>query len=445
MPSSTFHGPAGPFVAARRLAPGLLYATFLVGASFFVTAEISAENSKPGVDWPRFRGPEADGAIPQTDLAESWADSAPKILWKRPLGEGFSSISVVGDRLYTLFADGEEDLVAAFRAADGEEIWRFSLGPKFRENFGNGPRSTPTVVDGTVFALGSQGRLVALDTAEGKLLWQKELQQAYPILASQTLVAMAPTMPGPQLPVFGYSASPLVTDGLVVLQTGAGQGRSLVALDPKTGEERWTALDDEIGYSTPLRTDFGQGSRILVLLGADLVALTLDGKVDWRFSWAPTPSQPVLVGQDRILVSTVNDIGAKLVRVKEGTGDERIETVWAERRFRNNWNSSLYYDGHLYGFDNATFRCVDAETGEFRWSKRGLGQGTLLRSGDQLLVFSDRGKLHLVEATAEAFRDLGSLEVLSGRSWTAPSLAGGVIYVRNHEEMAAIDLTGGAS
>ena len=411
----------------------LLLATALSGPS-------SASSADAERGWNQFRGPSRSGVSTEVDLLRTWPPQGPPILWKKPIGEGFSAISVAGSKLFTVFAEGEQEYLAAFRAADGQELWRLEIGGKFRENFGNGPRSTPTWSAGALFVLGSSGRLVAAREEDGQLLWQVDLTQSFPITASQSLVAMAPTPPGPQLPVFGYTTSPLLIDDLVVVQTGAGDGRSVAAFDRRSGEPRWSALDDEIGYSSPLRIDLAGQLQILVLTGADVVALSLQGAELWRFPWAPTPSQPLFLPPGKIFVSTVNEVGAKLLQVRRTSAGFEPEVVWENPRFRNNWNSSVFHEGRIYGFDNATFRCMDAASGEFCWSHRGLGQGTLILSDGLLFVLSDRGELFVAEATPDAFEEKGRVQVLSGRSWTAPVLSDGVVYLRNHQEMAAVSV-----
>lgn len=402
----------------------------------------AAADSDTAGSWAQFRGPARSGATADGALARHWPESGPEILWKRSIGQGFSAPTVVGDKLYTVFAEGETEFLAAFSAATGDELWRREIGASFQENFGNGPRSTPTWSRGILYVLGSSGRLLAARAEDGSVSWQIELTETFPILESQALVAMAPTLPGPQLPVFGYTSSPLLVDDLVIVQTGAGSGRSVAAFDRASGAARWSALDDEIGYASPIEIEIDGQRQVLVLTGADLVALSLEGQELWRFPWAPTPSQPIFVAPDRILVSTVNEVGAKLLKIHHTDGTYRPEVLWENPRFRNNWNSSVLHEGKVYGFDNATFRCLDVETGEFCWSHRGLGQGTVIVADGLLFPFSDQGELFLAEASAEGFETSGSLQVLTGRSWTAPVLAGGVVYVRNQEEMAAIAVRG---
>jgi outer membrane protein assembly factor BamB len=405
-----------------------------------------AENPPPAGEWHQFRGPDRSGRSAETGLLHGWPEGGPPVLWERELGEGFSSFSVSGDRLYTQFAVGEEEFLGCFRRSDGEELWRQPVGEKFHENFGNGPRATPTLDGDTVYALGGKGRLIAADAGTGEVRWQLELTEKYGIRDPQTLNPMA-SQEGLQLPLYGYSGSPLVVGELLIAETGARHGRSVVALDKATGEERWTALDEEIGYASPILVELDGQRQIVALPGNAIVGLSLDGELLWRHPWAVNPSQPVLVPPDKIFVSTVSDQGALLLRVDGGgDGEEaKVEEVWRVRRFRNAWNSSILHRGYIYGFDNATLRCIDAATGELQWATRGLGQGNLIYADGLLIGLSDRGKLVLVEPTPEEYRELGSVQLLEGRSWTPPTLADGILYLRNHEKMVAVDLRDGST
>ena len=401
----------------------------------------SASAAEPGTgDWIQFLGPSRSGVASAVELTSQFPAEGPTVRWRIPVGEGFSGIVRQGDHIYTQLAEGDEEFLAAFRFADGEEVWRLPLGGKFVENFGNGPRATPTLDGDLVFGLGSKGRLVAAQRSDGTVLWQRELAQEFRITVPQKLPAVSVTPGEEHLPVFGYSASPLVVGGLVIVQAGATAGKSILALDRSTGEERWTALDDEVGYSSPTLVELVGQRQILVLTGDHLASLTLDGSTLFHQPWPITTSQPVLLGGDRIFLSTVNDVGAQVFEVHAGDAGLELRPGWKERKMRNSWASSVLHHGAIYGFDNGTLRCLDAATGELHWAHRGLGQGTLILADDKLVVLGDRGSLHLVEATSEAYRELASGPILEGRSWTSPTLAGTTLLVRNHEEMVAVDL-----
>lgn len=148
-------------------------------ASLILIAWLCAPALGRAGDWPQFRGPEGTGEADETGLARSWANGAPPVLWRRPLGEGFSGLSVSGDGLYTLYAAGDDELVAGFRTGDGTEVWQRRVGEKFVDHWGNGPRATPAVEGGTVYALGSQGALLALRAGDGEVVWQADLEARF--------------------------------------------------------------------------------------------------------------------------------------------------------------------------------------------------------------------------------------------------------------------------
>lgn len=384
-------------------------------------------------DWPQFRGPRRDGISLETGILRSWAAGGPRPVWRRSIGEGFSGIAVRGDRVYTMALDGENEVALCLRAADGERVWATPVGPKFLEEFGNGPRSTPAVDGERVYALSSTGKFVALAAADGKPLWEHDLVAEYK----------------GRVPQRGYSPSPLVDGDLVLLEVGGAEGKGIIAFEGKTGKVRWSALESRPGYSSPIIVTV-EGVKQYVFAqtgGSDVVALRSDGQVHWKFTWPNGPiAMPVFVPPNRIFVSTANDVGGVLIEIGKG-GDgaaAAVKEVWASRDMKNHFNSSVYHQGHIYGFDNATLKAIDATTGTTRWAQRGFGKGSLVLADGLLLVLSDRGHLALVEATPEAYRELGKVQAVTGKAWTGPSVAGGKVFVRDQDEIVALDLKAAA-
>lgn len=400
-------------------------------------------------EWSQFRGPRRSGVAAETGLLRSWPEAGPREVWRRPVGEGYSGIAVAGDRLCTLFAIGEEEFLACSRVEDGEELWRLPIGGAFRDQFGTGPRSTPAVDDGMVYGLGGKGRLVAASAVTGEVVWELELTEKFGFYGPE----MNPAAPPPgtvRLPAFGYSTSPLVEGDLLIFEAGTGNGKSCVALDKKTGETRWTALEEPgITYSSPMAVTLGGRRQILALRPSELVSLTLEGEVYWRRPWSMTVAQPVVVPPDKVFLSTTEIAGgqgipgALVLRVGAGGEQAATETLWESRIIRNYAAASVLWEESIYGFDNATLRCINAASGEPQWAKRGLGRGSLVAADGLLFVWSDQGELTLVEASPEAYRQTGQVRVFEdGRTWTPPALAAGKLYLRGHAELVCLDVKG---
>jgi outer membrane protein assembly factor BamB len=412
--------------------PGFLATLLFLGAGLAPDAgadpSTGADPSK-GTDWPRFRGPEQNGVSPEKGLLRSWPESGPKVLWKKPIGSGFSTVAVVEDALYTMAAEGESEMAYRLRPSDGEVVWRVPLGPVFPETFGNGPRSTPNVDGDVVYVLSATGRLHALKTKDGSRLWELDLVKE---LGSPT-------------PQRGFASSPLVDGDLLLLEAGGTEGRAVVALDKKTGKLRWSALNGEPGYATPVAVTI-DGVRQYVFLRTaegDLVSFLPEGKVHWQHSWKPGAiASPLFLPPNRFFASAVDDVGSVLLEVGKADGKAMVREVWNSRVMKNHFSTSLLYEGHIYGFDNATLKCIVAATGEQKWAHRGYGKGSLIAADGLLYILSDQGQLILAEATPEGFRQKGTLQVLEGRSWTAPVLSHGRLYLRNDKEMLALAVAG---
>lgn len=382
-------------------------------------------------DWPQYRGLARDGTSPDADM-DPWPADGPEELWRRPIGEGFSSIAVKGDDLYTTALDGSEEVLLCLDAATGEEKWRHALGPAFREEYGNGPRSTPTVDDrGMVYALSSYARLDAVDGRTGKTIWSLDLLKRF----------------GTGDVDRGYSSSPLVEGELVVLNVGPGKGGAVVAIDRTLGKVAWAVEDGGAAYSSPLAATLGGKRQIVTAIGRGVVGLDpADGRRLWEHEWSTryglNIAMPLVLSDDRVFLSSGYDQGAVMLQVASTEDGWRVTPLWTQRLFRNHFSSSVAHEGVIFGFDNENLKGLDAETGQVLWTQRAYGKGTLIRVGHDLVVLSAAGKLVRIPATAEDPGPVARIDVLSGKCWTAPSMAASRLFLRNGSEMVALAVDG---
>ncbi len=404
--------------------------------------------------WPQFRGPRRDGVSVAGGLPNSWPEGGPPVCWRQPVGEGFSEITVAGGRLFVLLAQDDAEFAVALDDPTGRELWRTKLGPRFISHFGDGPRATPVVRDGVLYALTAGGTLQALKVKDGAPLWRVDFVADF----------------SSEVPEHGFAASPLVVGDLLLAEAGGTGGRAFVALDRKSGAVRWTAEDGRAGYASGIEVtiDGVQQAVFVRTMANEIISFLPTGEVHWRYAWPAGPiGTPLFVPPDRIFVSASEDpgdlrlntrvieetghtmmrkfstrevSGTLLLEIKSVDGRTNARTVWTSRFIKNHFSSSLLLEDHIYGFDRSTLQCVSAATGELLWSQRGFGRGSLIAAGGMLYVLGESGTLALVEATPAGYREKGRFPALSGRSWTAPALAGGRLYLRNLKEMACIDL-----
>ena len=432
---------------------------FAVSAlALMLVAGTFADGAAETEDWPQFRGHYRDGMSPATGLLDSWPEGGPKELWRRPLGEGFSGISIAGGRLYTMYAEvppeaeppeeGEEpaaeaeeaegeaaeapktEYAAAFDAASGEELWRVAIGQRLVTQFGNGPRSTPAVAGDTVYVLGAHGEFAALAVADGKARWQMSFSEKF----------------GSNRPYWGFSTSALIEGDMLLVESSSPEGKAYAALDKASGDVMWTSGEAAPGgsYNSPMAITMG-GKRQFVYIGNEVLrSIDAEGNEIWSHPWPPGESHamPIFIPPDKFFASGTEGIGGALLQVKSDGEGMEVEELWKNERMRNHYSSSLRHDGYIYGFDNATLKCISVETGEQQWAKRGFGKGSLIYADGHLIVLSDRGTLVQVEATPEGYVEKGRVQALEGRCWTAPTLAGGKLYLRSQTEMVSYDLKG---
>ena len=386
---------------------------------------------KTDAEWPGFRGPNRDGAVRGIKIKTDWS-SPPVELWRRPVGPGWSSFSVHGGRLYTQEQRGNDEVVACYDESTGKPVWKHSDPARFYESIGGpGPRATPTLSNGRVYALGATGIMNVLDDQTGSIVWTRNA-------ASDT---------GAKIPGWGMAGSPLVVGDVVIV---AASG-NLVAYEVATGKPRWFGPKCGDSYSSPQLVTINGVQQIVLMTstGANGVALA-DGKQLWNHSWPSDTRvmQPAVAADGEFVISVGDGMGGNGTRrigVKQGQGGQNgyagwtIEERWTSEEFNPNFTDFVIHKGHIYGFDWGTLACVDVNDGKQKWKspQHGYGQLVLLPDQDLLLMLSEKGELVLIKASPDQFAELARFKVLEGKTWNHPVLVGDVVLVRNDHEMAA--------
>jgi outer membrane protein assembly factor BamB len=374
--------------------------------------------------WPGFRGPSRDGVARVARIATDWSASPPVELWRRPIGPGWSSFAVQGDRVYTQEQRGDDELVACYDLATGEPVWMHRDAARFWEsNGGAGPRGTPTLSGGRVYALGATGILNALDAADGALVWSRNA-------ASDTKA---------EIPGWGFAGSPVVVDDLVIVATA---GR-LAAYDAASGQPRWIGHDGGDGYSSPHRLTVGGVPQVVLLSFEGAVGVApADGSLLWEHAWKSGTRivQPALTADGDVLIGAGE--GVRRVALARGIAGWTVEERWTSNGLKPYFNDFVVHEGHAYGFDGRILSSIDLASGDRKWKggRYGNGQLVLLPDQDLLLVLSEQGELALVRATPDRFAEVARFPAIQGKTWNHPVVVGDVVLVRNAEEMAAFRL-----
>jgi hypothetical protein len=377
-------------------------------------------------EWPGFRGPGRDGVITGVSINTDWSTSPPTQMWRRPIGPGWSSFAVSGDLLYTQEQRGDDEIVACYRVSTGEPVWRHRDPIRFWESEGGaGPRGTPAVHNGRVYAMGATGTLNALDAGNGAVLWSRN----------------AATDTGVTVPDWGVASSPLVSGDVVIV---AISGR-LAGYDVATGNPRWLGPTGGAGYSSPHLVMIDGVPQVLLLRGGRTISVApADGTLLWDHTWQPGVSivQPAVVTERDVLITNgdaMGGYGVRRIAVSKGSAGWTVEERWTSRGLKPYFNDFVVHKGHAYGFDGNILASIDLEDGARKWKggRYGNGQMILLAEQDLLLVLSEEGELALVSATPDKFTEVARFAVFDAKTWNHPVLVGDVLLVRNGEEMAA--------
>lgn len=393
--------------------------------------EATSEPLQAGAaDWPAFRGVDRDGRRAGEQIETDWKQNPPRELWRHRVGPGWSSFAVVGNRLFTQEQRGEVEFVICYDADTGAEIWAHGDKARFTEAVaGPGPRATPTFHEGYVYALGGAGRLNCLDAATGRPKWSRDM--------AADSEATTPT--------WGFSASPLVVQGIVTVFAGGPQKKSVLGYHAENGEIAWTAGDGGFSYCSLQQMSLDGKDQLVLTSDAGLVSFDPTmGDILWRHDWTleggmARVTQPTLVGDSDLLLGTGFGYGTQRVHVSREGKEWKTEEVWTSKAIKPYFNDLVVHDGFIYGFDSNIFTCVGLDDGKGKWKARGYGNGQVLLLPDQglLLVLSEQGEVALLKATPERHTELGKFQALTGKTWNHPVVARGKLFVRNGEEAAA--------
>ncbi|HTK76670.1 MAG TPA: PQQ-binding-like beta-propeller repeat protein [Gemmataceae bacterium] len=389
--------------------------------------------ASPG-DWTGFRGPNRDGVVRGVRIATDWNTTPPKLLWRKRVGPAWSSVAVVGNRVFTQEQRGETEAVVCRDAGTGSEIWSHEDPIRFSEILsGPGPRATPTFAEGRLYTFSATGTLNCLDAATGQRKWSRDV-------AAEA---------GAKTPMWGFASSPLVTHRLVIVFAGGEGRKGLMAYLADSGDPAWSAAAGHDSYSSPQLATVGGEEQVLFLSERGLTAVdAATGSPRWEFAnanahGAPRSLQPLAVAPDQFLISLGMELETADVEVSRNSAGFTASQRWASRQLKPSFNDSVLCNGCVYGFDGPVFCCIDARTGERRWKHGRYGTGQVLLLADQpiLLVLTDTGEVVLVAASPDGHQELGRFQAINGKTWNHPVIAHDRLYVRNAEEMACFELT----
>ena len=382
-------------------------------------------------EWPGFRGADRMGHTNPPKLATDWIANPPKLLWKKPVGAGWSSFAVAGSFAFTQEQRDANEVVVCYDLATGNEIWTQQREARFEEAMGGpGPRATPTLADGAVFVASATGVLQRLKGSTGEVVWQQDFK----------------TLAGREPPMWGYSSSPLVTNGLVVVYAGGAGDKGFMAFDAATGQPRWSCACGPESYSSPQLSKVLGEDTLLMLSNDGLLLLDpITGKVRLNYAWkfeGYRALQPTVIGEDMILLPTPMSEGTRAIRISKNGDQLAAAELWTSKQMKADFTELIAHKGFLYGIDGSLFSCIDLKTGERVWKegRYGKGEAILLDSANQILISAENGRVALLQADSVNHKELTSFFALKGKTWNHPVLIGDKLLVRNSNEAACYAL-----
>jgi outer membrane protein assembly factor BamB len=410
----------------------------LIGGVFVVLLPLFTVQQAQAQDWLQWGGPNRNFIVNSKGLANAWPDSGPKRLWKRDLGEGHSAIIADREKLFTMYRQGEKEAVIALEAKTGKTIWEYvydapTAGMNYREGYG--PHATPLVVGDRIFTVGALAKLHALDKKTGKVIWSRDLWKEHN---------------GKQMDR-GYSCSPVAYKDMIILTVG-GPGQALMAFNQKDGSVAWKKQDLDVSPSSHLIINVGGQDQLVAFMGKFIAGLDpSNGELLWSHShetsWGLNITTPVWNSNDNLLfVSSAYNGGSRVLKLTRGAdGKTSVSEVWAHKRMRVHHATAIRIGDYVYGssgdFGPAFVVAVNVKTGDVAWQDRSFSKSNLVYADGKVIVLDEDGTLAIVTVSPEGMKILSQVELMDKLSWTAPTLVGTKLYVRDRKVLVALDLS----
>lgn len=453
-----------------------------------LSADDKNEDLRPGDDWPIFLGPHGTGVSDETDLLDVWPKDGPPVVWKKKIGTGYSAPSVIGHRLVVHHRQKDKDLIECLHAATGKPIWKYDYDTEYADPYGynNGPRCTPLLTKDRCYTFGAQGKLLCLDLAAGKMIWERDTGQDWNVPEH----------------FFGFGCTPILEDGLLIVLVGGQPNSGVVAFDPDTGKTVWESVgkdtwdrvpQDEqnnrplkwsgqemlVSYSSPIVATIHGQRHLLCLMRQGLVSLEpKTGELNFKYWFrakvkeSVNAARPVVVG-DQILLSAAYETGAALLQVKPD--GKEFDIVWRDRAgLSTHWSTPIVVDGYFYGFsgrheNEGKLQCRELQTGDLVWETDGhdpdnpeivlhpqvgvyynritgepasFSRGSKILADGKFIVLGERGPLALVKINPEKFEAISRTfhPEIHYPAWAAPVLSRGRLYLRSEDHLLCLDL-----
>jgi len=405
-----------------------VFVAAMVGALLMPLA--SAQQPAPK-EWSQWRGPSRDGISEETGLLQEWPKSGPPLAWRsNGVGNGYSSFSTSGGRLYTLGARAGVEYVIALDRATGKKVWETQNGRRFENDRGDGPRSTPTVEGDRLYVLGGNGDLTCLENATGKKIWSMNIVQRF----------------GGVNPYWGYSESPLILGDRILVNTG-GRGAGIAAVSTADGSTLWRQHNDGAGYSSPMLMRTGSLNQVIFFTEDRALAVDpRDGRLLWSYNKANNGTANIatpIVRGTRVFVSSDYGTGGALLDVRAAGNLATANEVYFTREMRNHHASSVLVGDYLYGFSSSILTSLAFDTGKPAWRDRSVGKGSLIFADGRLYLYSEDSVVGLAEASPTGYREHGRFTIpqQSGLpTWSHPIIAGGLLIIRDQDNVFAYDV-----
>ena len=386
--------------------------------------------------WPQWGGPSRNFVIEARGLATSWPTEGPRRIWTRALGDGYSGIVSDDTTLYTMYRAGNQDAAVALDRATGATRWESKYDAPFNETcsqqLGPVPRAAPLLIEDRVITISAGGLMNSFDRKTGTRQWSVD------VLGGAATAVRA----------CGYSSSP-VAFGDLVITTGGGPGRGVVAVQASSGKIAWQSQDFQNGYSSPLLIDLDGRPELIVFTYGEVSGLNpKTGALEWS---RPHPSDqgvnvttPIWGPDNLLFVSSAYDGGSRVLRLKRSGETVNVEEVWANKRVRIHFGNAVRLGQYIYAsngdFGSAPFAAVDVLTGDMIWRDRSVTRATLLGVGDKLIILDEDGNLAIATPSATGLTVHAKAAVLGHTAWTAPTLVGTTLFLRDRKQIVAVDL-----